>query len=151
MDNELSVLVEGVLREAERVGLAGTSIKYYRRCCTAVVLFCRRRGIERLTPQALEEFLEAMDQRALLGEIGPVYRSTLEKTARMMREFDQTGIVVWRRRRPLRRSARRTRRSSRHSPSRWARSCQRARSALSRTRRVSSCGSLKPPVLAWIR
>jgi hypothetical protein len=57
MDNELSVLVEGVLREAERVGLAGRSIKYYRRCCTAVVLFCRRRGFERLTPQALEEFL----------------------------------------------------------------------------------------------
>lgn len=100
MDNELSVLVEGVLREAERVGLAGTSIKYYRRCCTAVVLFCRRRGFERLTPQALEEFLAAMEQRALLGEIGSVYRSTLEKTARMMLEFDQTGTVVWRRRRP---------------------------------------------------
>ena len=101
MGDELSVLVDGVLSEAKRVGLAGMSVRYYRRCCAAVVLFCRRRGSERLTPQALVEFLAAMDQRAERGEIGRVYRSSLEKTARMMLEFEQTGTIVWHRRRPV--------------------------------------------------
>lgn len=101
MDYELSELVEGVLMEAERVGLAGTSIGYYGSCCRAVVRFCGTRGIDRLTEQAVEEFLATMDDRSRRGEIGSVIRSTLEKTARMMLEFGQTGSVDWRRRRPV--------------------------------------------------
>jgi integrase len=100
VNNELSALVEGVLAGAERIGLAPATIKYYRCCCRAVVRFCLEHGIERLTVQAVDEFLAAMDERAHRGEIGPSNRSTLEKTARMMLEFQQTGAIDWHRRRP---------------------------------------------------
>jgi hypothetical protein len=100
VNNELSALVEGVLAEAERIGLAPTTIKYYRCCCPAVVGFCLEHGIERLTVRAVDEFRAAMDERARRGEIGPSNRSTLEKTARMMLEFQQTGAIDWHRRRP---------------------------------------------------
>lgn len=100
MNDVLSEVADGVLAEAKRVGLAPRSIKYYASCCRTVVRFCRNRGIERLTQRAVEEFLEAMDDRLHRAEIGSVFRSTLEKSARMMLEFQQHGSVVWRRRRP---------------------------------------------------
>lgn len=100
MNNEGFEVVEGVLAEAARIGLAPGSIRYYRSCCRTVVRFCRGRGIDRLTEQAVEEFLAAMDERVRRGEIHSVLRSNLEKTVRMMLEFQQTGAVVWKRRRP---------------------------------------------------
>jgi hypothetical protein len=56
--------------------------------------FCDGRGIDPLTEQAVEEFLAALDERARRAEIGPTMRSTLEKTARMMLQFRQTGVVA---------------------------------------------------------
>ncbi|HET7414268.1 MAG TPA: tyrosine-type recombinase/integrase [Arthrobacter sp.] len=100
MNDELSETVDGVLAEAELIGLAPGSVKYYASCCRTVVLFCRGRGIERLTERAVGEFLVAMDGRLRRGEIGSSFRSTLEKSAGMMLEFQQTGSVAWRRRRP---------------------------------------------------
>ena len=100
MNDEMSELVKGVLAEAERIGFAPGSIKYYRSCCQAVIRFCRSRGIDRLTARAVDEFLAAMDDRSRRGEICCAMRSTLEKTARMMLEFQQTQAVDWRRRRP---------------------------------------------------
>lgn len=100
MNNEEFEVVEGVLAEAARIGLAPDSIRYYRSCCRTVIRFCRSRGIDRLTEQAVEEFLAAMDERVRRGEIHSVLRSNLEKIARMMLEFQQTGAVVWKRRRP---------------------------------------------------
>ncbi|PVW01897.1 integrase [Microbacterium sp. Gd 4-13] len=41
-----------------------------------------------------------MDDRVRRDEIRSALRSNLEKTARMMLEFQQTGAVVWKRRRP---------------------------------------------------
>ncbi|WP_214465541.1 tyrosine-type recombinase/integrase [Microbacterium flavescens] len=99
MNDEASEVAEGVLAEATRIGLAPGSIRYYRSCCRTVVWFCRSRGIDRLTERAVEEFLAAMDDRMRRGEIRSVLRSNLEKTARMMLEFQQTGAVVWKRRR----------------------------------------------------
>lgn len=96
----LAALVEGVLAETASIGLADRSVRYYRSCCHVVVRFCDGRGIDRLTEQAVEEFLAAMDERTRRGDIGPTFRSSLEKTARMMLQFQQTGVVVWRRRRP---------------------------------------------------
>ena len=100
MENVLSTLVEGVLAETARIGFADGSVKYYRSCCRTVVRFCDGRGIDRLTEQAVEQFLAAMDERVRRGEIGHGTRSTLEKTAKMMLEFQQTGVVLWRRRKP---------------------------------------------------
>lgn len=100
MDKGLSTLVEGVLAEAARMGLAETSLEYYRSCCRVVVRYCESRGIDRLTEQTVAEFLTAMDERVQRGQIGPMTRSTLEKTAEMMLQFQQTGAVLWRRRRP---------------------------------------------------
>lgn len=100
MNDEMSELVSGVLAEAERIGFAPGSIRYYRSCCQAVIRFCRSRGIDRLTARVVDEFLAAMDDRSCRGEICCAMRSTLEKTARMMLEFQQTRAVDWRRRRP---------------------------------------------------
>ena len=100
MTDEISELASGVLAEAERIGFAPRSIKYYRSCCQAVIRFCRSRGIDQLTARAVDEFLAAMDDRKRQGEICCAMRSTLEKTVRMMLEFQQTGAVDWRRRRP---------------------------------------------------
>jgi site-specific recombinase XerD len=100
MNDVMSELVRGVLAEAERIGFAPGSIRYYRSCCRAVIRFCRSRGINRLTDRAVDEFLAAMDGRSRRGEICSSLRSTLEKSARMMLEFQQTGAVEWRRRRP---------------------------------------------------
>lgn len=98
-DDEFEV-AEGVLAEAMRSGLSQGSIRYYRSCCRTVIRFCRSRGIDRLTESAVEEFLVAMDERASRCEIHSVMRSNLEKVARTMLEFQQSGAVVWKRRRP---------------------------------------------------
>lgn len=99
MNDVLSEVADGVLAEAKRVGLAPGSIKYYASCCRMVVRFCRGRGVERLTQRAVDEFLEAMDDRLHRAEIGSVFRSALEKSARIMLEFQQHGSVAWKRRR----------------------------------------------------
>lgn len=100
MEKGLSTLAEGVLAETASIGLADESVRYYRSCCHAVIRFCDGRGIDRLTERAVEAFLAAIDERERRGEIGPTMRSALEKTARMMLQFQETGVVVWRRRRP---------------------------------------------------
>lgn len=100
MDDGMSELVRGVLAEAERIGFAPGSIRYYRSCCQAVIRFCRSRGIDRLTSRTVDEFLAAMDDRSRRGDLCSAMRSNLEKTARMMLEFQQTQTVDWRRRRP---------------------------------------------------
>lgn len=100
MNDEESGVAEGVLAEATRIGMAPSSIRYYRSCCRTVIRFCRSRGIAQLTERAVEEFLAAMDVRVRRGEIHFVMRSNLEKVAQMMLEFQQTGAVVWKRRRP---------------------------------------------------
>lgn len=100
MNDEVSEVAEGVLAEAMRIGLAAGSIRYYRSCCRTVIRFCRSRGIDRLTERAVRDFLAAMDDRVSRCEIRSALRSNLEKTARMMLEFQQSGAVVWKRRRP---------------------------------------------------
>lgn len=99
-ENELSVLVEGVMSEGARIGMTAATLKYYRTCCRAVVRFCQARGSGRLTDAILVEFLAAMDDRQRRGRIGAVMRSNLEKSALMLLEFARTGAVNWRRRRP---------------------------------------------------
>ncbi len=100
MDEELSALVKGVLAEVARVGLAPNSLLYYRDCCRTVTRFCQAQGRRRLDEDLIGRFLLAMDVRLNRGEIGPVMRSSLEKTARAMLEFQLNGEVRWRRRRP---------------------------------------------------
>lgn len=100
MSIEVSELVVAVVAEAERIGLSPASITYCRSCCRAVVRFCGERGVEQLTVQVVADFLAVMDDRVRRGEIGSVMRSALEKAVRMMLEFEQTGTVEWRRRRP---------------------------------------------------
>ncbi|MDQ0213128.1 tyrosine-type recombinase/integrase [Arthrobacter bambusae] len=100
MEKVLSTFAEGVMAETASIGLANESVRYYRSCCHAVVRFCDGRGTDLLTEQAVEEFLAAMDERGRRGEFGPTMRSTLEKTARMMLQFQQAGVVDLRRRRP---------------------------------------------------
>jgi hypothetical protein len=97
---ELSVLVEGVMSAGTRLGLADATLKYYRACCRVMVRFCQTRESARLTDAILAEFLAAMDERLRRKEIGAVMRSTLEKSARMLLEFERTGAVNWQRRRP---------------------------------------------------
>ena len=100
MNDEMSELVRGVLAEAERIGFAPGTIRYYGSCCQAVIRFCRSRGIDRLTECAVYEFLAAMDDRSRRREICSSLRSNMEKSATMMLEFQRTGAVDWRRRRP---------------------------------------------------
>ncbi|MGO2931654.1 tyrosine-type recombinase/integrase [Microbacterium sp.] len=100
MNDEPSWVAEGVLAEATRIGLAPGSIRYYRSCCWTVMRFSHSRGIDQLTERAVEEFLAAMDDRVRRGEIHAGLRSNLEKIARLMLEFQRTGAVVWKRRRP---------------------------------------------------
>lgn len=100
MEDELSGLSGGVLAEAARVGLAPGSIRYYESCCRAVERYCRTREIERLTEPVVAEFAAAMEGRQGRGEIANPFRSTLTKTAVMMLEFQQSGAVAWRRRKP---------------------------------------------------
>ena len=76
-------------------------------CCTTATAAvarwsdsARRRGGRSLTQELVERFLLAMDVRLGRGEIGPVMRSSLEKSARAMLEFQQSGELRWRRRRP---------------------------------------------------
>ena len=97
---ELPVLVEGVMSAGARLGLANPTLKYYRACCRVVVRFCQTRASARLTDTILAEFLAAMDERLRRKEIGAVMRSNLEKSARMLMEFERTGAVNWQRRRP---------------------------------------------------
>jgi integrase len=97
---ELPVLVEGVMSAGARLGLANPTLKYYRACCRAVVRFCQTRASAQLTDAILAEFLAAMDERLRRKEIGAVMRSNLEKSARMLLEFERTGAVNWQRRRP---------------------------------------------------
>lgn len=97
---ELPVLVEGVMSAGARLGLADATLKYYRSCCRVMVRFCQTRESARLTDAILAEFLAAMDERLRRQEIGAVMRSTLEKSARMLLEFERTGAVNWQRRRP---------------------------------------------------
>ena len=97
---ELPVLVEGVMSAGARLGLANPTLKYYRACCRVVVRFCQTRESARLTDAILAEFLAAMDERLRRKEIGAVMRSNLEKSARMLLEFERAGAVNWQRRRP---------------------------------------------------
>jgi integrase len=100
VENRQFELVQGVLTEARRLGLAHSSIEYYASRCRTVVGYCEMCGVERLSEQVVDEFLASMDGRLRRGEIGGPTRSTLEKTVRMMLEFQQMGMVTWRRRRP---------------------------------------------------
>lgn len=97
---ELPVVVEGVMSAGARLGLANPTLKYYRACCRVVVRFCQTRESARLTDAILAEFLAAMDERLRRKEIGAVMRSNLEKSARMLLEFERAGAVNWQRRRP---------------------------------------------------
>lgn len=97
---ELPVLVEGVMSAGARLGLANPSLKYYRACFRVVVRFCQTRASSRMTDAILAEFLAAMDERLRRKEIGAVMRSNLEKSARMLLEFERAGAVCWQRRRP---------------------------------------------------
>lgn len=97
---ELPVLVEGVMSAGARLGLADTSLKYYRACCRVMVRFCQTRQSTQLTDAILAEFLAAMDERLRRKEICAAMRSNLEKSARMLLEFEHTGAVNWQRRRP---------------------------------------------------
>jgi integrase len=97
---ELPVLVEGVMSAGARLGLADATLKYYRACCRIVVRFCQTRGSARLSDEILAEFLAAMDERLRRNAIGAVMRSNLEKSVRMLMEFQRTGAVNWQRRRP---------------------------------------------------
>lgn len=95
-----SELAEGVLAEAGRLGLAHATVGYYRSRCRAVARFLEERGDERLTARAMEEFVAFQRERASRGQITAGTCSTLEKTVRMMLEFQQFGMIDWRRRRP---------------------------------------------------
>ena len=97
---ELPVLVEGVMSAGARLGLADATLKYYRACCRVMVRFCQTRESARLTDAILAEFLAAMDERLRRKEICAAMRSNLEKSARMLLEFEHTGAVNWQRRRP---------------------------------------------------
>lgn len=81
-------------------GLTDASLRYHRSCCASVVRYCADHGIEDYDGQARDEFLAEQDARLRRGDIGPVFRSSLEKTANMLLEFKLAGKVEWRRRRP---------------------------------------------------
>ena len=100
MEPGMSVLVDGVLVASRSAGMADASLKYQRSCCAAVVRHCADHGIEEYDGQARERFLAEQDARLRRGDIGPVFRSSLEKAANMLLEFKLTGKVEWRRRRP---------------------------------------------------
>lgn len=93
-------LAKGVLAEAERLGLARATVEYYRSRCRAVARFLEDRGCERLTAKAVEEFVALQRERVSRGQITAATCSTLEKTVRMMLEFQQSGTIDWQRRRP---------------------------------------------------
>jgi integrase/recombinase XerD len=66
----------------------------------AVVRYCADHGIDEYDEQARGTFLAEQDARLRRGDIGPVFRSSLEKAANMLLEFKLAGKVEWRRRRP---------------------------------------------------
>lgn len=100
MEPAMSVLVDGVLAASRSAGLSDASLKYHRSCCSTVVRFCAVHGIEEYDEQARDMFLAEQDARLRRGDIGPVFRSSLEKAANMLLEFKLAGRVRWQRRRP---------------------------------------------------
>lgn len=100
MEPAMRVLVDGVLAVSRGTGLTEASLKYRRSCCATVVRFCVDHGIEEYDGRARDRFLAEQDARLRRGDIGPVFRSSLEKTANMLLEFKLTGKAESRRRRP---------------------------------------------------
>ena len=66
----------------------------------AVVRYCADHGIDEYDERARDTFLAEQDARLRREDIGPVFRSSLEKAANMLLEFKLAGKVEWRRRRP---------------------------------------------------
>ncbi|MBC2637838.1 MULTISPECIES: site-specific integrase [unclassified Rhodococcus (in: high G+C Gram-positive bacteria)] len=101
MEPTMSVLVDGVLTAARGAGLTEASLKYQRSCCATVARYCTDHAIDEYNEQVRDRFLAEQDTRLQRRNIGPVFRSSLEKTANMLLEFKMEGKVVWRRRRPM--------------------------------------------------
>jgi len=101
MEPAMSVLVDGVLTAARGAGLTEASLKYQRSCCVTVARYCTDHAIDEYNGQVRHRFLAEQDTRLQQGSIGPVFRSSLEKTANMLLEFKLAGKVAWRRRRPM--------------------------------------------------
>ncbi len=100
MEPAMRVLVDGVLAVSRGTGLTEASLKYRRSCCATVVRFCVDHGIEEYDGRARDRFLAEQDARLRRGDIGPVFRSSLEKTSNMLLEFKLTGKAESGRRRP---------------------------------------------------
>ena len=96
MGSMVSGLADAVLGVVEGVGLSADTVARYRKCCSVVVKFCDQRDLDALSARVVEEFVACQQERARRGEIGPNRRNALVKSARMMREFQTTGTVVWR-------------------------------------------------------
>jgi hypothetical protein len=123
MDSLFAGLAQGVVVEAERVGMSAETISGYRYSCRAVERYCADRGEARLTPQTVESFAAEQDARSRRGEIGRKHKSLLVKAASAMLEFQLSGRVEWR---PARRlppmdgpSGRWSNRSSGGPPNAW--------------------------------
>lgn len=101
MEPAMSVSVDAVLTAARGAGLTEASLKYQRSCCATVARYCTDHAIDEYDEQVRDRFLAEQDSRLQRGSIGPVFRSSLEKTANMLLEFKLTGTVEWRRRRPM--------------------------------------------------
>jgi hypothetical protein len=100
MEPAMSVLVDGVLAASRSAGLSDASLKYHRSCCATVLRYCAVHSIEEYDEQTRDMFLAEQDARLRRGDIGPVFRSSLEKAANMLLDFKLTGRVRWQRRRP---------------------------------------------------
>ena len=87
MEPAMSVLVDGVLAASRSAGLSDASLKYHRSCCATVVRYCAVHGIEEYDEQTRDMFLAEQDARLRRGDIGPVFRSSLEKAANMLLDF----------------------------------------------------------------
>ena len=96
MGSMVSGLADAVLGVVQDVGLSSDTVARYGKCCEAVVEFCGRRGVDALSGSVVEEFVACQQERARRGEIGPNRRNALVKSARMMLEFQTTGVVAWR-------------------------------------------------------
>src|SRR5215471_13898509 len=96
MGSTVSGLADAVLGVVQGVGLSSDTVARDGKCCEAVVEFCGRRGFDALSGSVVGEFVACQQERARRGEIGANRRNALVKSARMMREFQTTGTVVWR-------------------------------------------------------
>lgn len=92
----LSDLTEGVLREIAKFGLCLELNRHYERTYAGVKRFATKTNADVYSAKLVQRFLTDVTHRYTTGAIGYNRRNHLRRAVLLLRDYAETGTVVWR-------------------------------------------------------